>query len=248
MVPPCEENQSKFLIYIFLLLLVLQSCLLFNTITIYFHSFSLGLDKWCSEPQCQINVWIKDSWLLWLFYIKGASVYKYFFSPPWAVGDFNCGTFTVLSSATRSRAVTWPGATQTGAHPIHTVVIVAGLPWRPGAEVTIGSLVPQLENNRQPWWEWGQRGEHSSGVTTWLFYSVCGMTSLLPDKWWCSASTGSCWSCPPVWCIDAAWSPSHSRGPSPPSTVCTGTGGRRGRRMASSAYLGVWGGKDETYS
>lgn len=72
-----------------------------------------------------------------------------------------------------------------------------------------------------------------------FFYSARGMTSLSPDKWWCSASTGSCWSCPPVWCIDAAWSPSHSRGPSPPSTVCTGTGGRRGRRVVSSAYLGA---------
>lgn len=60
---------------LFLLPLFLQSSLLFNTMTMSFHSFSLGLDKWCSEPHP-----IFLFWLLWLLYIKGASVYKCFFS------------------------------------------------------------------------------------------------------------------------------------------------------------------------
>lgn len=57
----------------------------------------------------------------------------------------------------------------------------------------------------------------------------CCVTSLLPDTRWCSVSTGSCWSCPPGWCTCAAWSPSRSRGPSPPSTACSGEGAERMR-------------------
>lgn len=70
-----------------------------------------------------------------------------FLSLPRAVGDFYGGALTVSASTSRGRAVTRPGATQTGAHTIHTIIIVAGLPWRPGSEATIGGLVPQLEKN-----------------------------------------------------------------------------------------------------
>lgn len=72
------------------------------------------------------------------------------FSLPGAVGDFDGGALAVLASAPRGGAVTRPGAAQTGAHAIHTIIVVAGLPWRPGSEDPIGRLVPQLENKHRP--------------------------------------------------------------------------------------------------
>lgn len=64
---------------------------------------------------------------------------------PGAVGHFDGWTLTVFASTSRGGAVARPGAAQTGAHAVHAVVIVAGLPRCPGPETPIGGLVPQLE-------------------------------------------------------------------------------------------------------
>lgn len=72
----------------------------------------------------------------------------FFVAQPGAVGDFDGGALAVPASTSGGGAVAGPGATQTGAHAIHAVVVVARLPGRPGPEAAIGGLVPQLENRR----------------------------------------------------------------------------------------------------
>lgn len=78
---------------------------------------------------------------------------------------------------------------------------------------------------------WHQRGTKSSRGPVRRRCDQVFTASFLPDTQWCSASTGSCWSSPPVWCSAAAWSPSHSRGPSPPSTSYRGQEGEEGRKQ-----------------
>lgn len=100
----------------------------------------------------------------WFFHYHHHCNSQSTFFLPRAVGDFDGGAIAVLASTSRGRAVTRPGATQAGADTIHTIIIVAGLPWRPGSEATVGGLVPQLENKHQPWREGDQVSRHQSGL------------------------------------------------------------------------------------
>lgn len=65
-------------------------------------------------------------------------------SSPGAVGDFDSGALAAPASATRRGAVARPGAAPAGAHAVRAVVVVAGLPRRPGAEAPVGGLVAKL--------------------------------------------------------------------------------------------------------
>lgn len=65
-------------------------------------------------------------------------------SSPGAVGDFDGGALAGPAAASWRRAVTRPGAAQAGAHAVGAVVVVAGLPGRPGAEASVGGLVAEL--------------------------------------------------------------------------------------------------------
>lgn len=72
---------------------------------------------------------------------------RFVFFLPGTVGDFNGGSYTVFASTSRKGAVTRPGATQTGAHAVHRIIIVAGLPLCPRSKPAIGGLVSQLERH-----------------------------------------------------------------------------------------------------
>lgn len=71
------------------------------------------------------------------------------FSPPGAVGDFDGGALAAPAATPRRRAVAGPGAARAGAHAVRALVVVAGLPRRPGAEASVGGLVPELGTRRR---------------------------------------------------------------------------------------------------